>query len=132
MTKTTAIEKLAQDIDMEVGVRLRERRKMMGLSQTELGQAIGVSFQQIQKYERGTNRISSSALVLLASALKCAPSELLGDADTAPLGENADPLRRFLNTQHGPAIMHAFPALTPDLQRLTLEMIRNFSVPAAA
>jgi transcriptional regulator with XRE-family HTH domain len=62
-------------IDALVGARvrlLRERRKM---SQTALGQQIGVSFQQVQKYERGTNRISASSLFQIARALNVAPSD---------------------------------------------------------
>ena len=62
-------------IDALVGARvrmLRERRKM---SQTALGEAIGVSFQQVQKYERGANRISASALFQIAKALSVAPSD---------------------------------------------------------
>ena len=62
-------------VDALVGARvrmLRERRKM---SQTALGEAIGVSFQQVQKYERGANRISASALYQIAKALGVAPSD---------------------------------------------------------
>jgi transcriptional regulator with XRE-family HTH domain len=62
-------------VDALVGARvrlLRERRKM---SQTALGEKIGVSFQQVQKYERGTNRISASALFQIARALDVVPSD---------------------------------------------------------
>src|SRR6185437_3215853 len=55
--------------DAGIGVRLRMRRIMLGLSQTKLGEAIGVTFQQIQKYERGTNRISAGTLHALSQAL---------------------------------------------------------------
>ena len=47
-------------IDVHVGSRVRLRRNMLGLSQEKLGEAIGLTFQQVQKYERGTNRVSSS------------------------------------------------------------------------
>ena len=49
-------------IDVHVGARLRARRTLLGLSQTALGDAMGISFQQLQKYERGGNRISASRL----------------------------------------------------------------------
>ena len=52
--------KMKNELDRRVGERLRSRRLKMGLSQTALGIAAGVTFQQIQKYERGTNRISAS------------------------------------------------------------------------
>jgi len=64
------------DIDRHVGVKLREARKAAGVSQTELGKAIGVTFQQIQKYERGTNRVSASAMWGLCQALGIEPVQL--------------------------------------------------------
>jgi transcriptional regulator with XRE-family HTH domain len=74
-----------EPLDAEIGGRIRHIRKLRGLSQTELGVVLGVTFQQIQKYERGTNRISASALVLLARALDIAPSALLGaQTETLP------------------------------------------------
>ncbi|WP_262696013.1 helix-turn-helix domain-containing protein [Kordiimonas aquimaris] len=56
-------------IDIHVGLRVRERRKMLSMSQSSLGDIVGVTFQQIQKYERGTNRIGSSRLLRVANAL---------------------------------------------------------------
>jgi transcriptional regulator with XRE-family HTH domain len=57
-------------IDLHVGRRLRARRKLMNLSQAELADALGVTFQQIQKYERGANRVSASTLYKMAVALE--------------------------------------------------------------
>ncbi len=56
-------------VDVHVGTRVRMRRKLLGMSQTTLGEAIGLTFQQIQKYEHGTNRIGSSRLVDLCRVL---------------------------------------------------------------
>ncbi len=56
-------------VDVHVGARLRVRRTLLGMSQTALGEAIGLSFQQVQKYERGTNRIGSSRLYDVARVL---------------------------------------------------------------
>src|SRR5215471_19984147 len=56
--------------DTRFGHRMRERRMMLGMSQTELGAALGVTFQQIQKYERGTNRVSAGTLQKLATTLR--------------------------------------------------------------
>ena len=56
-------------VDVHVGLRIRNRRKELGLSQTNLGEAIGVTFQQLQKYERGVNRIGASRLAAIAGAL---------------------------------------------------------------
>ncbi|MDB5449335.1 MAG: family transcriptional regulator [Phenylobacterium sp.] len=71
-------DKKADEIDTAVGARLRIRRQALGLSQTALAEKLGISFQQVQKYERGSNRISASTLVRAAQALDCHASELLG------------------------------------------------------
>jgi transcriptional regulator with XRE-family HTH domain len=57
-------------VDVHVGNRLRMRRLMLGLSQTAVADALGVTFQQVQKYEKGTNRVSASRLQLLAMLLQ--------------------------------------------------------------
>lgn len=56
-------------IDVHVGSRVRQRRKMLGLSQTQLANELGLTFQQVQKYERGTNRIGSSKLWRISKTL---------------------------------------------------------------
>lgn len=61
-------------IDKHIGRRLRQRRMLTGVSQQELGEAIGVSFQQIQKYERGANRINAGALWKFCKILDVAPA----------------------------------------------------------
>lgn len=60
-------------VDVHVGTRLRELRRSRGLSQTDIGQAVGVTPQQIQKYERGTNRISAPMLYAMAQSLEVTP-----------------------------------------------------------
>ncbi len=56
-------------VDVHVGLRLRQRRSLLGMSQTDLGKAVRLTFQQVQKYERGFNRISSSRLFEFAKVL---------------------------------------------------------------
>lgn len=62
--------KLKNPIDIHVGARVRMRRKMLSLSQSDLGKAVGITFQQVQKYENGANRISSSRLQQFSNVLK--------------------------------------------------------------
>lgn len=64
-------------IDVQVGLRIRDLRKSCRMSQAQLGEALGITFQQIQKYERGTNRISASMLVKAARGLDVSPAALL-------------------------------------------------------
>lgn len=68
--RRTAQEYGPDPIDAHVGHRLRQARRLAGLSQTELGEGIGVSFQAVQKYEEGTNRLSASRLFHAAKLLK--------------------------------------------------------------
>lgn len=92
-------------LDETIGERIRSRRLMVKLTQQELGQAIGVTFQQIQKYEKGQNRISGSRLVNMAKVLQCSPSHLLhenSDADIAVPDRAAADMLELFNRLHGP------------------------------
>ncbi len=68
-------------IDIAVGNRIRVRRKWLGISQSNLADHLGVSFQQVQKYERGSNRTSASMLVRIAEKLETSVGELVGETD---------------------------------------------------
>lgn len=69
-------------LDIELGRYIRKRRRELGLSQDQLGRMVGVTFQQVQKYEHGTNRVSFSRLVEIAQSLNCSVAELIGDLGT--------------------------------------------------
>jgi transcriptional regulator with XRE-family HTH domain len=71
-------------LDLEIARRLKATRITQGMTQTELGQAIGVTFQQVQKYERGSNRVSASTLMKCAVALDTSIAALCGEDDIAP------------------------------------------------
>lgn len=61
---------MAQELDLHIGRRLRRRRRVLGLTQQQLGERLGIRFQQVQKYECGANRISAARLWHLATALE--------------------------------------------------------------
>jgi transcriptional regulator with XRE-family HTH domain len=73
-------------VDVHVGQRVRQRRWMVGMTQQQLGNKVGIKFQQIQKYETGTNRISASRLWDIAAALDVAVSFFFEGLDRAELG----------------------------------------------
>ena len=79
---------MANAIDLHVGKRLRRRRRLLGLTQQQLAESIGIRFQQIQKYERGVNRIGASRLFDLARVLDV-PIGFFFDDMSAELGGNA-------------------------------------------
>lgn len=106
-------------VDVHVGSRVRMRRTLLGMSQEKLGEAIGLTFQQVQKYERGTNRIGSSRLYDLSSVLDVPIGyffEDLGDWQGAKASGKA---RAFAEEQ-------ADYELDPMAKRETLELVRAY------
>lgn len=69
----------AHPVDVEVGRRVRIRRLQLGMSQTDLAKELNLTFQQVQKYEKGVNRVSCSKLIMMAKSLKCSYTMLLPD-----------------------------------------------------
>ncbi len=105
-------------IDVEVGLNLRRVRLARGYSQTELGEALGISFQQIQKYERGANRVSASMLVKAARFLKVRAVDLLPDDDGARAAP--DYFRRFNEVRGVAELVNAYCAMRNPALRLAL------------
>ena len=70
-------------LDAVLGERIRRRRRELGLSQSALGGKLGITFQQVQKYENGTNRVSATMLIKLSDALAMSVTELLHEVDPA-------------------------------------------------
>ena len=79
------------ELNQKLGAIIREKRVLLGLSQEALGQRIGVTFQQVQKYEKGTNRVSASRLVQIAAVFGVSVDTLFTGA-TAEVDPNAEPL----------------------------------------
>ncbi|MEN2980211.1 helix-turn-helix transcriptional regulator [Tistrella bauzanensis] len=102
-------------IDAHVGGRVRLRRQLLGLSQEKLGQRVGLTFQQIQKYERGTNRIGAGRLFLIAHALDVPVSFFYDQAEAVAGG------RGLLSIDDGFdwAVMEG-----PDAQMLAFDFAR--------
>src|SRR6202167_5852922 len=76
-------------VDVHVGARLRLRRTLIGMSQEKLGEAIGLTFQQVQKYERGTNRVGASRLYELSRVLDVPVGFFFDEIDPRLLDSNA-------------------------------------------
>ncbi len=80
-TKAKAGKRECSEIDAHVGLHLRRRRLMAGITQEDVGKVLGVSFQQVQKYENGTNRISAGRLYVLANLLNANVSDFFDGLD---------------------------------------------------
>ncbi len=110
-------------IDVHVGARLRARRTLLGLSQTALGDAIGISFQQLQKYEAGSNRISASRLYELSKNLDVDIGYFFDEMDQATKSES--PAR--LSQQKSKRSPRKPPKSEDPLhKRETLEFVRAY------
>ncbi|MEI3853596.1 MULTISPECIES: helix-turn-helix domain-containing protein [unclassified Ensifer] len=89
-----------RSIDREIGARIRSIREVLGVSQQLLANDVGVSFQQIQKYEKGINRLSAAMLVRVCQSLQVSPMEILGAyfSHSRPSLERVDWLQEKLLT----------------------------------
>ena len=106
-------------VDVHVGTRTRQRRSLLGMSQTTLGKAVGLTFQQIQKYERGANRIASSRLYEFAKVLDVPVSYFFDDMPPdALLGRGH---RRSATAAGRPET-----GKDPLIKRETLELVRAY------
>lgn len=112
---------VSNPIDVHVGSRLRARRMLLGLSQEKLGEAVGLTFQQVQKYERGANRVSASRLFEFARILGVSVAyffDEISDALATPEGAYQVGMN-----QHNAADL---PEPTTMQRRETLELLRVF------
>jgi transcriptional regulator with XRE-family HTH domain len=112
-------------IDIAVGARVKMERALRRVSQTELANHLGITFQQVQKYERGVNRISASKMMMIASFFGVSPSSLFENsgvqqnatqgASTAAKGSD---IAEFISSQEGLALNRAFLKIKdPSLRR---------------
>lgn len=130
MAKEIDADRAPNPIDLHVGMRIRVRRKELGISQERLAEAIGLTFQQVQKYERAANRVSASKLYEMARALKTNIGyfyEGLGDpATSANRPEGRNPSQEFLMTPEGLELAGAFPRIgSSRVRRRLLDLVRT-------
>ena len=110
-------------IDVEVGRRIRARRKAMGLSMQTLGDHIGVSYQQCEKYEKGANRVSASMLVRIAQRLETTVGALVGE-DGAPAPVQDD-LSAFVHSGPGLRLAAAAKDLPPHVLSAVIGLAKD-------
>jgi len=123
-------KKIPNAIDKHVGTRVRMRRMMIGISQEKLGHALGITFQQIQKYEKGTNRIGGSRMAQIANILgvpvgffyEGAPGYAGTEAPEAD-GELAD----FLAKSTGLSIVRNWPFLSANDRKAVAALVDNLA-----
>jgi transcriptional regulator with XRE-family HTH domain len=127
-------KKKPNPIDVHVGSRVRLRRNMLGMSQEKLGEALGITFQQIQKYEKGANRVGASRLQAIATTLNVPVSFFFEDAP----GESGEVIRGlneesstayvvdFLNSSEGLQLNRAFVKIAdPKVRRKIIDLVKS-------
>ena len=121
--------KAPNPVDKYVGSRVRMRRIMLGMSQEKLGEALGLTFQQIQKYEKGTNRVGASRLQAMSDALEVPVSYFFPDSSPAAQDgmkeEGAAFMMDFMSTSEGLDLSRAFTRIkSPKVRRKVVELVR--------
>ncbi len=106
-------------VDVCIGARLKQRRVLLGMTQTNLGDALGLTFQQVQKYERGANRIGSSRLYDLSRVLDVSVEHFF--EDMPPAVATSSPTKRRGKAKAAPGY-----ELDPMAKRETLELVRAY------
>src|SRR5260370_1858108 len=115
--------------DKYVGSRVRMRRKMLSMSQEKLGDALGLTFQQVQKYEKGTNRIGASRLQNISHILQVPVSFFFEGTPTLPgvaIGKGAAPSPSYVNAEHLTVVRDA---LVVERPAGLLVVVRERAVP---
>jgi transcriptional regulator with XRE-family HTH domain len=130
-------KKSPNPIDKHVGSRVRMRRMMLSMSQEKLGDALGLTFQQVQKYEKGTNRIGASRLQQISQILQVPVSFFFDGAPHVPgsgraegMGEAPSPayVSDFLATSDGLALTKAFMRISDaKLRRRIVDLVEQIA-----
>ena len=122
--------------DLHVGSRIRLRRNMLGMSQEKLGENLGITFQQIQKYEKGTNRVGASRLQAIATILSVPVAfffeDLPGEEGTANRGFAEDPSTTFAidfcTSSEGLQLNRAFVRISDlKVRRRIIELVKSLA-----
>lgn len=118
-------------IDVHVGIRIRMQRVLKGMSQTTLAEGLGVTFQQVQKYEKGTNRVGSSRLQAIANILAvpvaCFFEESPGTATDPQRADNGagQEIVQFLNSTEGLVLNRAFVKISDaKIRRKFVDLVK--------
>ena len=130
--KEAVVKRIANPVDKHVGSRIRMRRLMLGMSQEKLGNGLGLTFQQVQKYEKGTNRIGASRLQHISQLLQVpVPFFFEGGTDGPFMSDSSAPspsyIDDFVSSEDGlrliksfmripkPAVRHRIVALVNEI-----------------
>lgn len=125
MSKDVDPDRFPNPIDRHVGLRIRLRRRELGVSQEKLADSIGLTFQQVQKYERAANRVSASKLWEVAQALNTSVAYFYDGLAGEPLAGVQEAATAFSHTPEGAEMATLFPQIRRErVRRMLLELVR--------
>lgn len=116
--------KSLQDADVHVGTRIKARRLALGLSQEKLADQIGITFQQVQKYERGVNRVSASRLVQIGGVLGCRMEYFFQGIDPDGVSRDDAKAIAFAASVDGRELIEAWPQLNSTTRRAIVNVAK--------
>jgi transcriptional regulator with XRE-family HTH domain len=129
-TSDQAVTKKANPIDAQVGNRVRIRRMLIGMSQEKLGDLLGLTFQQVQKYEKGINRIGAGRLFEIARILDV-PIDFFYDGVSATgedFAQSGAPVMEFVSSNEGLALSLAFMKIRdPKVRKRVLDLVKSLA-----
>ncbi|MBY3029176.1 helix-turn-helix transcriptional regulator [Rhizobium leguminosarum] len=121
--------KSPNSIDVYVGNRVRVRRKTLGMTQNGLAELLGITFQQIQKYEKGTNRIGASRLQRISEILRVPIGFFFENGGAGPIDGATNELNSFLSSKEGLALNKAFIAIEdPNIRQKLVALAKSLAV----
>ena len=122
-------KKQANPVDVQVGNRVRLRRMLVGMSQEKLGEMLGLTFQQVQKYEKGVNRIGAGRLYEVARILNVPVAFFYEGSESASAsGSEAAPLLEFVSSGEGLQLTLAFMKIKDGkLRKRVLDLVSSLS-----
>ena len=129
--RRTVLEDGPREIDVHVGQRVRQRRVLCGLSQTELANAIGLTFQQLQKYERGMNRISASKLWQISQVLDV-PVQWFFEEFAEPKDEEDKRKESLHMKRETLELVRNYVAAPADVQQKFLSLVKSIANSASS
>jgi transcriptional regulator with XRE-family HTH domain len=129
-SRRLVMTKKANPIDGQVGNRVRIRRMLIGMSQEKLGDHLGLTFQQVQKYEKGINRIGAGRLFEIARILDV-PIDFFYDGVGTPsdgVGEARAPVMEFVSSTEGLQLSLAFMKIKdPKVRKRVLDLVKSLA-----
>jgi transcriptional regulator with XRE-family HTH domain len=131
MPNVASDARAADDLDRALGNAIRLRRRSLNLTQEQLAKACGISFQQVQKYENGANRVSFSRLVQIAQALACRVTDLTSALEQPEMASVDFEFLKLMTVPGAVDLLKRYEAMTPEARRLLVELLQSTAVEPA-